>query len=163
MNKFLLLSFLALSVVLTSQVKAVEKKVNVRIDHVDIFTDESTMKQFKMTRFKHAVNAPVQVHLVDGVINYEKEVAKNLGLEKVDPQQVDVQKLKYKATRMFNSKEFVPLRKSLKQSMLTFEKTMRIGVKKVPAVVFNDKYVIYGEKPLVALQIFKRLEQNGEL
>ncbi len=159
MNKYLLLSFLALSSVLTSQVNAAE----VRIEHVDVFTDENMLKQFQMTSFKHAVNTPVQVHLVDGVINYEKDVAKKLGLENINPKQVDVQKLKYKATRLFNSKSFVPLRKSLEQSLITFEKTMSLGIKKVPAVVFNDKYVIYGERPLNALRIFKRLEKKGEL
>ena len=93
MNKYLFLSFLALFSVLTSQVNAAE----VRIEHVDVFTDENMLKQFHMTSFKHAVNAPVQVHLVDGVINYEKDVAKKLGLENIDPKKVDVQKLKYKA------------------------------------------------------------------
>jgi len=159
MNKYLFLSFLALFSVLTSQVNAAE----ISIKHVDVFTDENMLKQFHMTSFKHAVNAPVQVYLVDGVINYEKDVAKKLRLENIDPKKVDVQKLKYKATRLFNSKSFVLLRKSLEQSMITFEKTMSLGVKKVPAVVFNDKYVIYGEKPLNALRIFKRLEKKGAL
>lgn len=156
MKKYLLF---ALSIGLTFQVNAVE----VDIEHVDVFTDETMMKKFQMTSFKHAVNAPVDVHLVDGVRNYEDKVAKKLGLENVNPKKVDVQNLKYKATRLFNSKSFVPLRKSLKQSMVTFEKTMNLGIKKVPAVVFNDKYVIYGEKPLDALRIFKRLEAKGGL
>lgn len=160
MHKYL---FLALSIGLTFQANAEEDAVKVHIEHVDVFTDETMMKQFQMTSFRHAVNAPVQVHLVDGVKNYEEEVAKKLGLENVNPKKVDVQKLKYKATRLFNSKSFVPLRKSLKQSMATFEKTMSLGIKKVPAVVFNDKYVIYGENPLNALRIFKRLEAKGEL
>lgn len=137
--------------------------LKVELEHIDVFTDGAMIKGFKMSRFKHAAGVPVQVHYVDGVRNYEKAVEKKLGIDKLEPKKMNAADVKYKATRYFNSKEFIPLRKSLQASMKSFQRTMYLGIKKVPAVVFNDKYVIYGQKPLEALKTFTHLAKTGGL
>jgi integrating conjugative element protein (TIGR03757 family) len=166
MYKIIVLSLVSLLLAFTTQAKVVGNKAiykNVKIEHVDVFTDGEMVKGFKMSRFKLAVGVPVQVYYVDGVRNYEKAVEKKLGVDKLDPKTMNAADVKYKATRYFNSKEFIPLRKTLQSSMKAFQKSLYLGIKKVPAVVFNDKYVIYGEKPLEALKIFTYLSKTGGL
>lgn len=157
------LSVLCMLLITSCQLSAYETQV--AIDHVDIFAPEKMFKLFKMSRFKHVVKAPVDLHFVDGISNAEKELEVLLGVGPNNPipKGFTVQQVQQRATSLYNSPEFVPIRKRIHKNMVSFEKAMALNIEKVPAVVFNDIYVIYGEKPLEALKIFNRMMKNGEL
>lgn len=58
-------------------------------------------------------------------------------------------------SELLNSPDWKPIYRSLQRSTEPQEMAMRLGIKKVPAFVLDDKYIIYGvEDYLAALDLF---------
>jgi len=153
-----------LMIVAASSFNVSAKSSGIVINHIDLFASKPMMKTFRMSRFMNVTKREVHLHLVDGVENIEAELGKLLGVDKVKAKnQAQIDKIQYDAGRLYNSKKFIPIRERLKDSVKSFEKAMQLNIKKVPAVVFNGEYVIYGETPLAALTIFNRLNKAGKL
>ncbi len=118
-------------------------------EHIDIFTTEKGEKGYAMSRFRALVKIPVYVHHVDAIENFEQRLTEHITTK-------DKNKAIEQARNSLNGNGFAKERAKLKNGVMSFEKAIRLNITKVPAVVFNDEQIVYGERPIRALQIYNR-------
>lgn len=129
--------------------------------HVDIFTTEKGAKGYSLNRFKQLVGVPVYIHHVDAIKNFEQQSSKGI---KITSQSSDIEKKRAirKISDAMASPKFLKQREAIKDGVRAFEKAMRLGITKVPAIVFDDEYIVYGERPLKALRIYNSAMSKKE-
>ncbi len=150
----LFLMALALCLVLNSGYAVSGASDSLPVTHIDIFTTEKGASGYKLTRLKTLVDAPIHVHHVDAIKNFEANMSKGLKFNG-KPTNKQVSSLAKELNNKMASKKFAPERERLQKGVLAFEKAVQYNLTQVPAVVFNKKYIVYGERPLNALKIFK--------
>jgi integrating conjugative element protein (TIGR03757 family) len=124
------------------------------ISHIDIFTTEKGAKGYQLGRLKKLTNMPVYIHHVDAINNFQENIGGTI-LFKKQPTNADIERIEKNISSRLNSKDFSVERQKLQDGVKSFEKAIRLGLTQVPAVVFDDKYIVYGERPIKALQIYR--------
>ena len=123
--------------------------------HIDIFTTEKGAKGYQIDRLKQLTKMTVNVHHVDAINNFQERAGGTILFDK-QPTKADIDKIRKDISSRLNAKNFKDERKKLQEGVRSFEKAMRLGLTQVPAVVFDDKYIVYGERPIKALQIYRQ-------
>jgi Protein of unknown function (DUF1525). len=149
MKKLILAILFAPSMALTPPVWSAEEQIS----SIELFTIDGFSFDMESKRLTNLINVPVTVRRVDYITQLEAELSANLPPDEEKALAIANQRL---AKKNINS--------IVDQSNKTVDAmtiAREIGVTKIPAVVFNRKWIVYGENPLRAYQIYQeKLESN---
>lgn len=124
------------------------------VTSVDVFTVDGMQFGAESERLSRLANAPVYVRKIDGIFQFETQLSANL------PQNED---LAYKEAMIRLSRTNLQTMEEIYSSAATAINLARsLGVTKVPAVVFNRKWIVYGLDPVRAYEVFEQKLANGE-
>lgn len=149
MRKLILAILFAPSMALAPPVWSAEEQIS----SIELFTIDGFSFDMESKRLTNLINVPVTVRRVDYITQLEAELSANLPPDEEKALAIANQRL---AKKNINS--------IVDQSNKTVDAmtiAREIGVTKIPAVVFNRKWIVYGENPLRAYQIYQeKLESN---
>lgn len=125
------------------------------VTSVDVFTVDGMQFGKESEHLSRLANAPVYVRKIDGIFQFETQLSVNL------PQN---EELAYREAMIRLSRTSMQTMEEIYSSSATAINLARsLGVTKVPAVVFNRKWVVYGLDPVRAYEVFEQKQANGEL
>ncbi|WP_270819917.1 DUF1525 domain-containing protein [Aeromonas sp. Y311-2] len=127
----------------------------VTLDKVDVFTVDGLLYEMESARLSKQLNVPVNVRQIDTIYKLEMNLSAGLPGNEADAAPIAADRI----SKL--SKQMVLRTYSTAAESLTLART--IGVDKVPAVVFNEKWIVYGVDPLQAYTIFEGMNNRGEL
>lgn len=122
---------------------------------VDVFTIDNLTYDLERARLSKLVSAPIVVQRIDLISQFETEMSANL-----PPNEDEALKV---ATARLAKHSNAEIQSLYSQGLNSIQLAREIGVKKVPAVVFNRKWIVYGLDPLRAYQIFEERNETGTL
>lgn len=122
---------------------------------VDVFTIDNLTYDLERARLSKLVSAPIVVQRIDLISQFETEMSANL-----PPNEDEALKV---ATERLAKHSNAEIQSLYSQGLNSIQLAREIGVKKVPAVVFNRKWIVYGLDPLRAYQIFEERNETGTL
>lgn len=125
------------------------------IETVDVFTVDGLTYEIEQARLAQQIKVPVNVRQIDRLYKLEMELSTGLPANEEKASQMAAERI----GRL--SKSQVLSMYSETAEALTMARTM--GVTKVPAVVFNGRWIVYGLDPLQAHAQFARLAKEGRL
>lgn len=148
-----ILRILLVLIVTTSHYAIADNADEKKIEHIDVFTTTSGVKRLQVARLKQITNLPVIVHYVDAVNNFQAFLGgkHNVGRNVT---QKDVEKLKIHVQAKLSSPQIKTEKKKLEAGLKAYQKAKALGINKIPAVVFNDQYVVYGSDVVKATKIY---------
>lgn len=134
-----------------SQANAIE----VPVTQVDVFTVDGLRYDKESAQLAKKLIVPVHIRQIDEIYRLEMELSAGLPASESEATEIATQrfaKLNKKSVldKYANTAESLTLARSL-------------NVEKVPAVVFNKKWIVYGLDPLQAYSIFEKARNRGEL
>lgn len=129
------------------------------IKHIDIFTTVNAAKKYNLSRLKLVSKMPVHVHYVDAIENFNSFFGGEIEFNR-RPTKKDVNTLKTSIQKKLNSPYFQNEKDKLQEGILSFQKAKRLGITKIPAVVFDDKFIVYGETPIKSLKIHRQTKEK---
>jgi len=122
---------------------------------VDVFTVSGLEYGLESQRLQLQANAPVTVHRIDAIYQFQQQLSANLPGDESQAL-VEVQNRLAKVSKSEIERVYGA---TINDVALAKE----IGVEKVPAVVFNRKYIVYGVDPLRAYEIFEQKRLAAQL
>ena len=124
-----------------------------QISSIELFTIDGFSFDMESKRLTNLINIPVTVRRVDYITQLETELSANLPPDEEKALAIANQRL---AKKNINS-----IVDQAGRTVDAMTIAREIGVTKIPAVVFNRKWIVYGENPLRAYQIYQeKLESN---
>lgn len=124
-----------------------------QISSIELFTIDGFSFDMESKRLTNLINVPVTVRRVDYITQLETELSANLPPDEEKALAIANQRL---AKKNINS-----IVDQAGRTVDAMTIAREIGVTKIPAVVFNRKWIVYGENPLRAYQIYQeKLESN---
>ena len=124
-----------------------------QISSIELFTIDGFSFDMESKRLTNLINVPVTVRRVDYITQLEAELSANLPPDEGKALAIANQRL---AKKNINS-----IVDQAGRTVDAMTIAREIGVTKIPAVVFNRKWIVYGENPLRAYQIYQeKLESN---
>ncbi|MDX7767952.1 DUF1525 domain-containing protein [Aeromonas caviae] len=143
--------FVILIPLLSSQVKATE----VQVTQVDVFTVDGLRYDVEGAQLAKKLIVPVHIRQIDEIYKLEMELSAGLPASEAEAAAI--------ATKRFAklSKKSVLDKYATTAESLTMARSL--NVEKVPAVVFNKKWIVYGLDPLQAYSVFEMMRSRGEL
>lgn len=122
---------------------------------IDVFTISGLEYGLESQRLQLQANAPVTVHRIDAIYQFQQELSANLPGDESQAM-VEVQRRLGKVSKS-------EIERIYGSTVNDVALANKIGVDKVPAVVFNRKYIVYGVDPLRAFEIFEKKRLAAQL
>jgi integrating conjugative element protein (TIGR03757 family) len=122
---------------------------------VDVFTIDNLSYKMERQRLANLIAAPINLQRIDLIYKFETEISANLPADEDAAYKV--------ATERFSKKTNTEIQQIYADGMKSIQLARSIGVTKVPAVVFNRKWIIYGLDPLRAYQVFEEKNETNQL
>lgn len=107
---------------------------------VVVVNDEQTQRLEgvgAVTRYFNRKHGSFEIHSLDGVANFENELSKGLSS--------DSEKAKKQAKEMYEKMGKAAMTKLILKAYKAKMLTLNYQLEKYPAIIFDDKYVVYGE------------------
>lgn len=118
-----------------------------------------TNDQFVLQDERLSDHVQVEVYDMDAKNSATEQINQRMrGLvpEKIQPTQVE-KAYRHAFSQVLNSAHWPAINQQMQSGARAIEAAMRFGIDKLPAIVFNDRQVVYGERSLKsALAVFSR-------
>lgn len=142
-----------LSCLLSTSVFAIEPK-----EMVVVVNDEqkSLLTGVKaVSNYFNRINSKFVIYSLDDVVNFQNKLSEGLSSDKEEAKQ----QIKDRYEEMGKEKMSELIVKAYKSKMLT----LQYRLKKYPAIIFDDKYVVYGESNLnTALNEYLAVKEDAK-
>lgn len=132
----------------------------VDVPHIDIFTTEKGVSNLRLSRLKQLTDMEINIHYVDAIINFENSLGGEIRFNR-RPTKADIEHVKKSVTTKLNSAAFKEKKEKLQQGVISFQKAKRLNIEKIPAFVFEDKYIVYGGDAIRALKHYRHSVKAG--
>jgi integrating conjugative element protein (TIGR03757 family) len=121
--------------------------------HIDVFTTTAGVKNLQIGRLRQLTELPIQIHYVDAISKFERNLGGEINFGR-RPTKQDVEAITLNVKQKLSSSSMREQRQKLEAGLATYQKVKALGVDKIPAIVFNDEYVVYGKDVLRATKIY---------
>ncbi len=121
--------------------------------HIDVFTTYEGVKRLQLSRLKQITDLPINVHYVDAIKGFSQFLGGKVNTNRKVTQQ-EIKRIKQQVQAKLSSAQMADEKKKLVQGLKTYQKVKALGITKIPAVVFDDKYVIYGSDVVKAMKLY---------
>lgn len=146
-----LMAFTFLIPILNSQAKATE----VQVTQVDVFTVDGLRYDVESAQLAKKLIVPVHIRQIDEIYKLEMELSAGLPASEAEAAAI--------ATKRFEKLSKMSVLEKYASTAESLTLARSLNVEKVPAVVFNKKWIVYGLDPLQAYSIFEKTRSRGEL
>lgn len=126
-----------------------------QIASIDVFTIEGLEYSLESQRLQLQANTPVTVHRVDTIYKFQQKLSAGL------PNDESQAMIAVQERLGTISKE--EIQRIYGKTIDDITLARQLGVEKVPAVVFNKKYIVYGVDPMRAYEIYDQKRMAAQL
>lgn len=119
---------------------------------IEVFTTSIQSDLLNIPKLERLTKSDVDVYFVDQSKNQLDKLNNEMARKKFNSEaEIAAFMDKFKRDPAFQNKL-----KQMTEGATSFVSAMSYGIDKVPAVVFDEKFIVYGELPLTALTIYNK-------
>lgn len=122
---------------------------------IDVFTISGLEYDLECQRLQLQANTIVNVHRIDAIYLFQQKLGAGLPTNEAQAM-TEMQ-------RRFNKLSKDEIQKVYGKAIEDITLAREIGVEKVPAVVFNRKYIVYGANPMRAYELYEQKRIAAQL